>query len=360
MAHPLKLAIWILFAISVAAFSTAGRTEVMKDLYTASWPVDDQSSQVRNRALGNAFAQVLVRASGHEKVLNSPAIQNSIANASDYMRLYSYQKLNLAEQKIYKKPLLLKVSFEPTAVTNLLKDAGQAVWSDNRPSGVFWIAVDNNGEREIAADGQDVEAVAVRKQANHRGLPVVIPLMDLDDKSAVTISDVWGKFSEPVTRASRRYNADYVVMGSMSASANGWQGSWLVDLGNDNMRFTTSGASTEQAVSKMVDRIADRLAMKLAVVLSSQTEIDYVLIKGLSSIESYAKAQSLLNNLSMVSSVNAIEVKENEVLFEIGLQSATQYLIDALELSSNLRRTTADSFDNSTSTQRAIVYNWRD
>ena len=360
MSHPLKLAIWILLALTMVSFSTATRSEVMKDLYTASWPVADQTTQVRARALGNAFAQVLVRASGHEKVLNSSVIQNSIANASDYMRLYSYKKLNLAEQKIYKKPLLLKVSFEPTAVTNLLKEAGQPVWNNNRPNGVFWIATDSNGEREIAADGQDVEAVAVRKQAYQRGLPVVIPLMDLDDKSAISISDVWGKFSEPVTRASRRYNADYVVMGSLSESANGWQGSWLVNLGNDNMRFTTSGASTEQAVSKMVNRIADRLAMRLAVVLNSQTEINYILVKGLSSIESYAKAQSLLNNLSMVSSVNAVEVKESDVLFEIGLQSAPQYLIDALALSSNLRKTTADSFDNSVSSQPALVYNWRD
>ncbi len=360
MTHLLKLACWFALSLLFLTIAPASRAEVMKDLYTASWPVSDQTTQIRARALGNAFAQVLVRASGHERVLNSAMIQNSIANAEDYMRLYSYKKLSFAEQKIYKKPLLLKVSFEPTAITNLLKDAGQAVWNNNRPSGVYWIAVDENGEREIAVDGQDAEAIAVRKQAYQRGLPVTLPLMDLDDKSAVSIADVWGKFLEPVNRASRRYNADYVVMGSLSQSTSGWQGSWVVNLGNDGMRFTTSGATSDQAVSKMVDRIADRLAMKLAVVLTSETTTDYVLIKGLSSIESYAKVQSLLNNLSMVSSVNAIEVKENEVLFEIGLQSASQYLIDALELSSNLRKTTVDSLDNSGNSQQALVYNWRD
>ncbi len=340
--------------------SFSGQTEEMKDLYTASWPVSDQTTQVRNRALGNAFAQVLVRASGSEKVLNSSAIKSSIPNASAYMRLYTYKKLGLEEQKVYKKPLLLKVSFEPNAVTNLLKDAGQPVWNNNRPTGAYWIAVERNGDRQISADGQGGAAIAVTKQANQRGLPVMLPLMDLEDKSAVSAADVWGKFADPVARASRRYNADYTVMGRLSGDSGSWQGSWSVNFGGDSMSFTTSAPSQEQAVAKMVNRVADRLAMKLAVVLNSETQTDYLVVTGLSSIESYAKVQSLLSNLSMVSSVNAIEVKEDEVLFKLGLQSSTRYLVDALGLSKNLRPSSADSFGNSVNSTQALVYNWRD
>ncbi len=360
MDKSLKL-IWVFVAsLLVALASMPLESKVMKDLYTASWPVKDQTSEVRDRALGNAFAQVLVRASGNEKVLNSAAIKASIDNASDYMRLYSYQKLNLEEQKIYRKPLLLKVSFEPGAITNLLKDSAQPIWNENRPLGAFWIATDVNGQRDISADEQGSAAIAVRKQAYQRGLPVILPLMDLEDKSAVSAADVWGKFSDPVRRASRRYDADYIAMGALSQGRNGWQGSWRIDFGNDAMSFTTSGNSSQQVVSKMVNRVADRLALKLAVVLNSQIETDYLKVKGLTGIEAYAKAQSILKNLSMVSSVDAIEVKEDEVLFKLGLQSSTQYLIDALQMSNNLRRTAADPYGESSINQLPLVYNWRD
>lgn len=354
------LSVFLTISLALVVLAGKAKAEVMKDLYTASWPVADQTTEVRNRAMGNAFAQVLVRASGSKKVLNSGVIKSSLSNASSYMRLYSYKKLSFEEQKIYKKPLLLKVSFEPKAVTNLLQDAGQPIWNNNRPSGVYWIAVDKDGKREIAADGQDAAAIAVTKQAYERGLPVVLPLMDLDDKSAISSSDVWGKFAEPVNRASKRYGADYIVMGGLSQSANGWQGSWKANLGGDNMSFTTNGRSAQQAVAKMVNRVADRMAMKLAVVLNGQVETDYLKVKNLTSIESYAKVQSLLKNLSMVTSVNAVEVYQDEVLFELGLQSSTEYLIDALEISNNLRRTTTDSYSEPGARPVALVYNWRD
>ncbi len=358
----------VIIGFLLATSALPGQSEEMRKLYTASWPVSDQSVTVRNKALSNAFAQVLVRASGHRKVLKSSTIRASLSDAASYMRLYSYKKLNLQEQKVYGKPLLLKVDFDPGAVARLLQDAGQPVWNNNRPSGTFWIAIDNRGQRKIAADGQDEVAITVRRQANSRGLPVTLPLMDLDDKSAVSIADVWGKFAEPVNRASRRYNSDYVVMGSLSRTGNGWQASWLVDLGNDDMRFTTNGASSQQAVARMVHRVADRLATKLAVVLSNQIETNYVLIRGLSSLESYAKAQNLLAGLSMVKSANAIQVREDEILFKLELQSASRYLIDALEMNNHLYRSAGfgnelapdmgDGFNNQLN-QDTLVYSWR-
>ncbi|WP_251360099.1 DUF2066 domain-containing protein [Kangiella sp. TOML190] len=359
-----KTLAWLLSKLSLLMLVSClllpvAKAEVMPDLYTSSWPVSDQSESARNRALSNAFAQVLVRASGHEKVLNASAIKASLRDAASYMRLYSYQKLNFEEQKIYRKPLLLKVSFDPSAVTRLLKNSGQPVWNNNRPAGTYWIAVDNNGARKIAADGQDGAAIAARKEANSRGLPIILPLMDLEDKSAISAADVWGKFQEPVNKASKRYGADYVVMGSVSQAASGWQGSWVADLGSDTMRFTTSGASSQQAVAKMVNRVADRLATKLAVVLSNQTQTNYLLLQGIDSMQAYAKAQSILSNLSMVSSVNAIEVKRGDVLFQLELQSATQYLVDALEVSGNLRRSSGDLSDFSSNAPSALIYSWR-
>lgn len=353
----------LILAVIGYAFSGAmapAHAEKMRDLYTASWPVDDQSEKARNRALSNAFSQVLVRASGHKKVLNSSAIKSSLSDAGSFMRLYSYKKLSLEEQRIYKKPLLLKVNFEPNAISDLLKSAGQPIWSDNRPSGVYWILVDD-GSRKIAADGQDGEAIAARRAATNRGLPIVLPLMDLEDKGAVSASDISGKFLEPLKKASKRYGSDYVALGTVTKAAGGWSGNWVVDLGNDTMRFTTKGNSSSVAVSKMIDRVANKLANRLAVVLNGQAQTDYLLVDGLYDLESYAKAQSILKNVSMVKNVNAVAVADNQVLFELELLSARQYLVDALAVSSNLRRTTlsSDLMMNIPASAEPMAYQWR-
>lgn len=355
----------LILTVAFLGFAFSGvltpvQAEKMRDLYTASWPVADQSEKVRNRALSNALAQVLVRASGHKKVLNSSSIKSSLGDAASFMRLYSYKKLSLEEQRIYKKPLLLKVNFEPNAISNLLKSAGQPIWSDNRPSGAYWVLVDD-GSRKIAADGQDGEAIALRKAADARGLPVVLPLMDLEDKGAISAADISGKFLDPVKKASKRYSTDYVALGTVTKSGAGWSGNWVVDLGNDTMRFTTKGASSSVAVSKMVDRVANKLANRLAVVLNGQAQTDYLLVDGLYDLESYAKAQSILKNVSMVKSVNAVAVANNQVLFELELLSARQYLVDALAVSSNLRRTTLSSDLMMTMPANAepLAYQWR-
>lgn len=334
--------------------------EKMAALYTARLPVADQSEKVRNRELSNALSQVLVRASGHKKVLNASTIKARLSDAASFMRLYSYKKLSLEEQRVYKKPLLLKVSFEPNAISDLLKSAGQPIWSDNRPSGAYWILVDD-GSRKIAADGQDGEAIEARRAANHRGLPIVLPLMDLEDKGAVSAADISGKFLEPLKKASKRYGTDYVALGTVTEAAGGWSGNWVVDLGNDTMRFTTKGSSSSVAVSKMIDRVADKLSSRLAVVLSGQAQTDYLLVDGLYDLASYAKAQSILKNVSMVKSVNAVAVVDNQVLFELELLSARQYLMDALAVSSNLRRTTlsSDLMMNIPTDAEPMAYQWR-
>ena len=53
-------------------------------------------------------------------------------------------------------------------------------------------------------------------QTQAMGLPVSLPLMDLDDNMAVTATDVWGRFADPVLKASQRYGAEMVVLGKLS------------------------------------------------------------------------------------------------------------------------------------------------
>ncbi|NVK20888.1 MAG: DUF2066 domain-containing protein [Kangiellaceae bacterium] len=332
-----------LFILVSSSFFNAVQAEKVNNLYSATWPVDDQSTAQRQRAVANAFAEVLVRVSGKEGVTQSSSIRSAIGNANDYMRQYTYRKLGLAEQIVYDKPLLLVATFDSKAVLRVLRDAGQPIWSEDRPSGVFWVAVEEGGERRVAAERDDTVGVALKRAAARRGLPIKVPVMDMDDQTSIEVSDVWERSVGSLERASRRYTSDFVVAGQLLQDSGQWKGRWTVDMGGDNQTFTTSGATQQQAVSAMMDKIADQLSSKLAVVLSSQAQTLYIMVENIHSIDSYAKARNHLANLSMVKAVNAVQVRGDKVLFAVDALSNAQNLISAIEIGNNLRLSSSDS-----------------
>ncbi len=314
------------------------KAEKLSDLYTATWPVDSQATSARTQAIKNSLQQALIRASGSKDVVRSPAVQSALSNADSYLRRYSYQRLSAAEQMIYEKPLLLKATFDKQSITSLLKSASLPIWGEDRPSGIFWIALDNGEERRIASDENRSIAAALDIAAQSRGLPTSLPLMDIDDQSALEVADVWGRFEMPIEAASKRYGSDYWVAASLSKGTDQWQATWKVSLYGQTQSFTTSGLTAYEAIQGAVNRVADALASKLAVVLSEQAQEVLISIENIQDFESFAKAQTFLNSLGMVRSASAVEVSNDRVLFKVESLTSPQNLIEAIKLGNNLQR----------------------
>lgn len=336
MSQPLKLIFIALLAFVL--LNQTSQAEKVYDLYTATWPVESQSSAIRAQAIKKSFEQALVRVSGSREVLRSPSIKGAVANAEQYLRRYSYQKLSAAEQMIYGKPLLLKGTFDGAAILSALKQASQPIWGEERPSGIFWIAYENNGTRKIASDETAYINAGLKIAAAKRGLPVSLPLMDIDDQAALEVSDIWGRFEEPIESASERYARDYWVAGQLAKSNGQWQGSWLVSIQGRSERFSTVGMTSYEAISAAVNRVADTLSSKLAVVLSEYAQEVFISVENLRDFESYASLQKFLNSLAMVKSASAVEVAGDTVLFKVESLTAPQNLIEAIKLGNNLQR----------------------
>ncbi|WP_223669230.1 DUF2066 domain-containing protein [Kangiella shandongensis] len=336
MAQPLKLVLVALLAF--ALFNQTSQAEKVYGLYTAVWPVESQSSAIRAQAIKKSFEQALIRVSGSREVLRSPSIKNVVANAEQYLRRYSYQKLSAAEQMIYEKPLLLKGTFDKAAILRALKQASQPIWGEERPSGIFWVAYESNGQRRIASEETAFISAGLEIAADSRGLPVSLPLMDIDDQAALEVTDVWGRFEEPIESASERYARDYWVAGQLSKSNGQWQGSWLISIQGRSERFSTVGMTSYEAMNAAVNRVADTLSSKLAVVLSEHAQEVLISVENLRDFESFAGLQKFLNSLAMVKSASAVEVAGDTVLFKVESLTAPQNLIEAITLGNNLQR----------------------
>jgi hypothetical protein len=328
----------LMMAVAMVFAVLPVKAEKVQNLYTATWPVESQSSSIRAQAIKNSLQQALIRVSGSRDIARSPAVQSALSNADNYLRRYSYQRLSAAEQMIYEKPLLLKATFDKSSLLSILKSASLPIWGEDRPSGLFWIAFDDGSERRIASEETDLIEAGLTIAANSRGLPFTLPLMDIDDQMALEISDVWGRLETPIEEASKRYARDYWVAGQLSKQNGQWQGVWRVNMKGRIQSFSTSGLTSYEAIQGAVNRIADNLSSKLAVVLSEQAQEVTISVDNIQDFNAFARVQKFLNSLGMVRSASAVEVSGNTVLFKVESLTSPQNLIEAIKLGNNLQQ----------------------
>ena len=105
----------------------------------------------------------------------------------------------------------LDVSFAPSSLNRALNDLGLPLWGAERPETLLWLAVQESSRRYILAGGtQNAVRRSLDQVTEKRALPVLLPLMDLQDQSAVDFSDVRGGFTGHVQDASERYGVDAI------------------------------------------------------------------------------------------------------------------------------------------------------
>ena len=97
-------------------------------------------------------------------------------------------------------------------------------------------------------------------------MPVVVPLMDLTDRSNVSIAEVWGNFSQPVEQASLRYEAERVITARLFQPpfSNSWQLDWRYTDAEFFQPEQLVG-DKQQVIIDMVNHLSSALARKYVI-----------------------------------------------------------------------------------------------
>ncbi len=233
----------------------------VNDFYLVRLPVS--GAQLTDAQRSEALDDMLIRYSGLRQLPASPALQSAQQQAGRYIA--QTQTRNENGEKT------ADVSFDPAAVQHLAQTLGLPVWNHDRPAIMLWL-VDNRGnnsagERRIMLD-QEYSAAReqLRQVAMERGIPLLLPLGDLEDNMAVSASDVYGNFINPIAAASLRYQPDAVLVASLNNDSLTWH---LYDAAPDKLQtslpqsqeYTLPGAP-DQTVGEMLEQVADYYAKK--------------------------------------------------------------------------------------------------
>lgn len=308
------------------------------DLYQGKAPTSGDMTAAQSQALGD----VLIKVTGRRDIVTQPDVVKALAAPADYVQHYSYQDVGPVK--------FLKADFDVAKVNALIAQSKFALLGPARPQMALWLVLDE-GERRILPDqSSDGWAAALRTQAQAMGLPVSIPLMDLDDNMAVNATDVWGRFADPILKASQRYGAEMVVLGKLTPDDKE-EGKWSIDWGlygakpgaqtsAELVELTKGEGSGSQA--EVAQGVADALAgwlvqnygTRLSGVISSQT----LVVEGLSGIDDMIQMQKMLQGMASVTKVAIGKLEGDKITFNLSLQGDKAELVRGLQLESRLRQ----------------------
>jgi len=85
----------------------------------------------------------------------------------------------------------MRVTFAKDSLTALLRSSGLAVWGEKRDKTLVWLLIKQNGNQAFLDMEQDSEiAAALQSGAKVTGIPLLLPLMDLEEKQAISVTDI--------------------------------------------------------------------------------------------------------------------------------------------------------------------------
>jgi hypothetical protein len=302
-------------------------------LYQAEVLVADQGQQERNRAIADGFLKILVKVTGNRNIGQSQSLAATFPNASRYVQQYRYRLFDRTENEQEKR--YLRITFDKQAVDRTLRENGLPVWGKSRPQIISWIGFDDNGKRKLLMPEFDQSVINILNHAaDSRGIPLLFPVMDLQDHSAISASDLWGAFEGPVSNASERYQADSILMVRVKTASGGFiRTSWSL-LGNgDTRQWEFNGNSLEKALYQGVQALSDYLASVYAPAGGGETQIVYMQISALNTFADLVKVESFMKNQETVQQYQLRQSQSDKSIFALSLRGGLQAFIQAVELS---------------------------
>ena len=346
------LAAGLLTSLSAPAVEVTG-------LYEAEVPVTSQSAAERVAAIHTALEEVLVKVSGNAEVLQRPELKSLLDQAEQWVQRYQYraalpvpsgpaapaapplpapaadEAAGAAPAAIPPPPpiQLLWVAFDRQTINQRLAEAALPVWGLNRPRTLLWLAVEKGSKRYlVGGDNRPDLQGMINGEARRRGLPLSVPLLDLQDQGSLAVADVWGDFSDVIFKASDRYQPDAVLVGRVYGGVDDqWQGRWTLYHRGSVTTWESPSGSQQEVVAAGVDGAAEQFAKRYALTLTPDVADSVVLtIENVASLMDYARALKYLQSLDPVAAVQIARVEGSEVSYRLKVRGKPQALVQTI------------------------------
>ena len=352
-------AVLVLPAVFGLQFSVALQ---VTGLYSQQVQISNESNAEKTRAFHEALAAVIVKVTGDRDALQHPAVVRALDNAQDYVEAMRYDSVSVAvdanataatgaepgpgaanfstslpdtiEQRY------IDVDFSAKLIDELLAGANIPVWDSNRPSVLIWMVLQNeDGERSLLTPEGNPEIIQILQDfALVRGLPIIFPVLDFEDRQNLSADILWALDEEVIGKASARYGADSVLSGRLHVTAsNELVGLWQFIFQQQAETFDVFDTDLQSYLHVPLDRITIELARFFAIVPEfSNRQIVRLRVEGIKNLTAYSALLGYVGNLGLVERVTMTGLDGERLELDLGLLGDAQQLFELIALDRDL------------------------
>lgn len=331
-------------SVLIAALAAAASVRAVEvpGLYEAAVPVTGQGAVERVAASHAGLEEVLIKVTGGRDVLQRPEIKTLVDQAEQWVQRYQYRAApppavappSSSDNAVASQPMqVLWLAFDRQFINQRLAEAGVSVWGVNRPRTVLWLAEEKEGGRfVVAGDNRPDLQQVLTEQAARRGLPLSLPLLDLQDQRSVNAADVWGDFTDVISRASERYQPEALLVGRVFRVApDQWQGHWTLYHRGAATSWDSAPGQETDAVAAGVAGAADQFAKRYALSMTAEAANAMNLtVENIASLKDYVRALRYLKSLDPVAAVQVAEVQGDAVSFRLKVRGDPQAVVRSI------------------------------
>ena len=353
-------------------------------LYEQRVAIANESDTERDRAFREALEAVLLKITGERRWLEHPVLQQAVRNAQSYVEGISYAsetveviadelprpadpdvdqagqvdpELAASSLPALREQRYIDVNFAASLLDELLASANIPVWDSNRPSVLVWLALQNaEGERSMLTADSNPRIIAIIQDfVTERGLPIIFPVLDFEDRRALSEEALWTQDEAVISVASSRYGADSVLSGRLLFTASGeLVGLWQFIFQGQVEVFDGYDEELAGYLNAPLDRITNQLASYFAIVPeTSSQQVVRLRVEGIKDLSAYSALVSYVSSLGLVQSVSMAALDGERLELQLGLLGDPQQLFELIALDRDLLPITSSQLD-----PRTVHYRW--
>ncbi len=354
-------------------------------LYEQRVAIANESDTERDRAFREALEAVLLKITGERRWLEHPVLQQAVRNAQSYVEGISYAsetveviadelprpadpdvdqagqvdpELAASSLPALREQRYIDVNFAASLLDELLASANIPVWDSNRPSVLAWMVLQNaEGERSMLTADSNPRIIAIIQDfATERGLPIIFPVLDFEDRRALSEEALWTQDEAVISVASSRYGADSVLSGRLLFTASGeLVGLWQFIFQGQVEVFDGYDEELAGYLNAPLDRITNQLASYFAIVPeTSSQQVVRLRVEGIKDLSAYSALVSYVSSLGLVQSVSMAALDGERLELQLGLLGDPQQLFELIALDRDLLPITSSQLDPRT----VLHYRW--
>ena len=302
------------------------------NLYSVELPATDQSTAERLKLFSEAMRKVLAKLTGDQALADLPQLQGPIKRAARFVQEYRYTSRPMpaeGEDGEPREQLFLTVRFDAKALDRLLRENRLRLWGRERPSTLLLMAVQQGGRLTLVADDTTPQLAAeINRLADTRGLPVLLPLNDLEDSRVLGARQIRDRDETAIAAISARYAPDALLIGTLAGNdQKGWRGNWQLRFSGRRDDWSYQGESREAVLTQALAQLARTLASEYALDSSMAGGQDLMLtVEGVATLDDLLRVSRYLKSLEAIESLRPRLVEPNRATFRVRLRNAAQDL----------------------------------